>query len=88
MVETQKLTAGYLADGGAPKSTQIRLLERFTLSDSEDRLDYRLTITDPQNYTDSFDTTRYFVWRPEIALGIYECEENNAVMGASNPFGL
>jgi hypothetical protein len=38
------------------------------------RLDYRITVTDPEIFTESFDLTRYFVWRPELQVHAYDCK--------------
>ncbi len=59
------------------------MIERFTLSEDESRLDYRVTITDPATFTGSFDLTRYWVWRPEIPLGSWRCGESQDVPGAT-----
>jgi hypothetical protein len=75
VVETNRIDFPYLDDRGAPMSSDAHLLERFTLSENEDRLDYRVTITDPANYSAPFDLTRYLVWRPEVTLGRWDCQE-------------
>ena len=45
------------------------------MSEDESRLDYRVTITDPITFTQPFDLTRFWVWRPEIALASWDCGE-------------
>ena len=37
------------------------------------RMDYRITVMDPEIFTETFDLTRYFVWRPELLVHAYEC---------------
>ena len=75
VVETDRIHAHYLDMDGAPQSDRISLVERFTPTESHDRLDYRITITDPVNFTEPFDRTRYFIWRPEMKVYPYECLE-------------
>ncbi len=74
IVETSNIDAPRFDDRGAPQSRNMALVERFTLSEDESRLDYRVTITDPVNFTESFDLTRYWTWRPEIPVGPWNCE--------------
>lgn len=73
VVETDHIAAGYFDHEGTPQSDQIRVVERFTPSESYDRIDYRLTTTDPAYFDGSFDLTRYYVWKPENAVYPYEC---------------
>ncbi len=75
IVETSKISFPYLDDRGAPQSPEVHLLERFTLSEDEDQLDYRVTITDPATFTAPFDLTRYWIWRPEVTVGRWDCQQ-------------
>ena len=58
---------------GVPQSDQISLVERFTPNADYSRLDYTLTVTDPVYFTETFELTRYFVWRPEMTVASYNC---------------
>ena len=73
VVTTDHIPAGYFDHEGTPMSDQIKVVERFTPNAAYDRLDYRLTVTDPVNFTEPFDLTRYFVWKPENTVQPYEC---------------
>ena len=73
VVETDHIAAGYFDHEGTPMSEQIKVVERFTPNAAYDRLDYRLTVTDPVNFERPFDLTRYFVWKPEMTVHPYEC---------------
>lgn len=84
VVETANIDAPRFDDRGVPQSRDISLVERFTLSEDESRLDYRVTITDPANFTEPFDLTRYWMWRPGIPLGAWNCGEPQEV-AASTP---
>jgi hypothetical protein len=73
VVETDHIAAGYFDHEGTPQSDQIKIVERFTPNAAYDRLDYRLTVTDPVYFERPFDLTRYFVWKPENSVHPYEC---------------
>ncbi len=73
IVETTKIKAARLEGRGTPHSSSIHLLERFTPTLDGSRLDYRVTVTDPNTFTEPFDAERYWIWRPEIPLGSYAC---------------
>ncbi|HLF10547.1 MAG TPA: DUF6152 family protein [Gammaproteobacteria bacterium] len=73
VVETDHIAAGYFDHEGVPQSDQISVVERFTPNAAYDRLDYRITVTDPVNFERPFDLTRYYVWKPEMTVHPYEC---------------
>lgn len=75
VVDTDHIAAGYFDPDGTPQSDQIRVTEHFMPNDDYTRLDYRLTVTDPVNFTESFDLMRYFEWRPGMQVHPYECLE-------------
>jgi hypothetical protein len=75
IVETTEIAANRLDGRGTPHSASIRLLERFTPTSDGSRLDYRVTITDPNTFTEPFDAERYWIWRPEIVVRRYACGE-------------
>jgi hypothetical protein len=77
VVETDHIQAQYFDPDGVPQSEEIRTVERFTPNAAYDRLDYRITVTDPMYFTAPFDLTRYFVWKPEMSVHPYECLERN-----------
>lgn len=73
VISTDHILAGYFDLDGAPQSDQITVLERFTPNQDYDRLDYRVTVSDPINFTEPFDLERYFIWVPENSVHPYEC---------------
>jgi hypothetical protein len=73
VVETDRITAEYFDGEGTPLSAAARFVERFTLSDDARRLDYRIEVIDPKTFTEAFELSRYFVWRPEIKVNAYDC---------------
>lgn len=73
VVETDGVSARYLDGEGTPLGPEARFVERFAISEDESRLDYSITIMDPNTFTEPFDLHRYFVWRPELTVGSYNC---------------
>jgi hypothetical protein len=77
VVETTHIQAQYFDPDGVPQSDQIRLIERFTPNQDYTRLDYSVTVTDPVYFTEPFELSRYFVWRPEMSVVPYNCLERD-----------
>ena len=75
IVETEKIDTPHFHGDGIPQSRKIRLTEHFALSESEDRLDYRLIVDDPETFTEIREFTRYWVWRPDLTVEPYNCQE-------------
>jgi uncharacterized protein DUF6152 len=75
VVETDHIQPQYFDSDGVPQSDQMRTVERFVPTADYARLDYRITVTDPVYFTQPFDLTRYFVWKPENTVHPYECDE-------------
>ena len=75
VVETTNIDYHRFDDEGTPQSKGIRLVERFAPSTDRGRLDYTLTITDPDTFMEPFDLSKYWVWRPEIEVEPYECDD-------------
>ena len=73
IVETEKVEAAILYGDGTPQSRAIQLVERFEMNAAQDRLNYQLSITDPESFTETLDFTRYWVWQPDIRLQPYDC---------------
>ncbi len=61
VVETTRLNWPYVNRSGIPLSEDVRIVERFTLSDDQARLDYRMTIFDPVNFTEPATYSRHWV---------------------------
>ncbi len=76
VVETTHVTPERLDNLGTPFGEDMHLIERFTLSDDETRLDYTIVVTDPFAFTEPYEQSRYWTWRPEIVVGSYACDED------------
>ncbi len=75
VVETTNMRDEILDSFGTPHTSDIHIVERFTPSDDGSRLDYSILITDPGSFPEPFEVERYWIWRPEIEIGRYACEE-------------
>jgi hypothetical protein len=49
------------------------IVERFTPTRDGTRLDYTMTITDPQTFTRSVELKQSWVWRPGETVKPYNC---------------
>lgn len=58
---------------GIPLSTDAELLERFTLSPNESRLDYTQTVTDPATFIEPLVGRRNWVWIPGEQVEPWNC---------------
>ena len=74
VVETTNIDASIFDYDGTPIGEDIRLVERFTLSPDEQRLDYRVTFYDEETFTQPFDLTKYWLWKPERAVEEWNCQ--------------
>ena len=77
VVQTEGIQEQYFDPDGVPQSETMSLVERFTPNDDYTRLDYQLTVTDPVYFTEQFDLTRYFEWKPEMTVVPYNCLERD-----------
>ena len=79
VVETTHMLAELFSWEGVPQSEEIRVVERFMPSADGERMDYRITISDPVTFTEDFDLTRYFIWRPDLTVSPYDCVDSSVV---------
>ena len=76
VVETSRLEPERLDDEGTPFSAALQLTERFSVSEDGNRLNYVLTVNDPNTFSETFEKPRAWDWRPEIVVGSYNCEQD------------
>lgn len=74
VVETTSIDYPYLDQLGAPQSTELEFLERFTLSDDETTLEWESYVTDPVMLTEpaNYATTRW-TWIPGRRIRPWDC---------------
>jgi hypothetical protein len=56
-----------------PASTQASIVERFAVTDQGDRLDYEITVTDPEVFTEPVRMSKYWLSIPGQVLDAYNC---------------
>jgi Family of unknown function (DUF6152) len=62
-----------------PISGEASLVERFTPSADGNQLDYEAVLTDPVMLTTTVTQTNTWLWRPEITINRYACEEEQTI---------
>lgn len=75
MVETTRVSWPYFDQSGVPLSADAVITERFTPSSDGSRLDYALTVTDPETFTEPVTLTKYWTWRPNEQVRPFDCQE-------------
>ena len=58
---------------GIPASTAAETVERFTVSEQGDRLDYTMTFSDPEYLIEPVTFGKHWVWYPDAVVGEYAC---------------
>ena len=84
VVETAQVDFPYLDDAGTPLSEAARMVERFTVSEDGNRLDYEVAVTDPPNLLEAAIEDAAWQWVPGIEIRPYECEPEAALTGSGN----
>ena len=74
IVDTTNVGYPYLDQRGAPKSTELEIFERFTLSDDERSLDWEATVIDPVMLTEPMSyATSHYTWIPSQRIRPWNC---------------
>jgi len=74
VVTTTQVNWPFFDDIGTPQSEDIEIVERFSLSAEESRLNYTITAIDPVTFTESVSfETGYWVWVPGEEVKPYNC---------------
>jgi len=73
VVSTDHVSWPYLDDSGTPMSDDVTMVERFTLSEDEQRLDYEVTVTDPENLVEPAVWVNSYVWIPGADVKPFDC---------------
>ncbi|MGI9258811.1 MAG: DUF6152 family protein [Gammaproteobacteria bacterium] len=76
VVTTSRLSDPYFDDHGTPQGQNAGVVERFTLSADETRLDYEAIHTDPHIFTGPGRLTGYWDWVPGEEVKPYDCVAN------------
>ena len=73
VVTTSNIDWPYYAEIGTPQSTQARYVERFSIADGGETLNYSITISDPAVFAESFTIEATRDWAPEVEIEHYNC---------------
>ncbi len=73
VVETTGIDWPYFDDIGTPKTDAMTVVERFTLSEDDERLDYAATITDPAIFTEPARFNGHWTWVPGEEVKPFDC---------------
>ena len=74
VVDTSRVGWHYFDRTGAPQTPAVRINERFTVVENGNRLNYLMTVTEPDTLVEPFVWDAYFQWKPGEVVGAYECE--------------
>ena len=73
IVETTQIDYPLLDDSGTPMSAEVRVVERYILSEDDTRLDLELTVTDPPNLAEPAVWEVVWAWEPGVRVRPFEC---------------
>lgn len=74
VIETERVDFPYLDDDGTPLSDQAKMVERFTVSDDGTRLDYEVSVTDPENLVEPATWDAVWKYVPGTRIMPFECD--------------
>ena len=72
VIRTSRINAGYLGFTGVPLTNEIEVVERYTLSEDQTRLNFHITYTDPQTFSEPATAEYYWLALGE-EFGQYDC---------------
>ena len=74
IVETSRIDYPYFNDQGIPQSEALTIIERFTLSQGDTRLDWTATVTDPETFTEPIIMPElHWDWVPGQEVKPFNC---------------
>ena len=74
IVESKKFESGAYDDRGTPQSAAMSVVERFTLSEDETRLDWSASVIDPETFTEPVARQNlHFSWVPGEEVKPFNC---------------
>ena len=73
VIHTSRIDFPYLTTTGIPLSEDVESVERYTLSDDQTQLDFHISITDPDAFTEPATYEYYWLALGE-EFGQYDCE--------------
>jgi hypothetical protein len=73
VVTTDRITWRYFDASGIPQGSSSKIVERFTPTSDGSRLNYAVTITDLETFTQPLELKRSWVFRPGETVKPYNC---------------
>jgi hypothetical protein len=73
VVNTTAIDYPIFNQAGVPLSGSAEIVERFSLSENRARLNYEITVTDPEIFTQPVTGTKYWDWIPGDEILPYNC---------------
>ncbi len=73
LVHTTAISYSLFNQAGIPLGDATEVVERFSLSDDQARLNYEITVTDPEIFTEPVSAAKYWNWTPGDELLPYNC---------------
>lgn len=73
VVATTRINWPLFDSRGTPQSDQVAMVERFTISDDEQRMTWEVVITDPVNLTEPAVQRMEYEWIPGEEIKRYNC---------------
>jgi hypothetical protein len=75
VVATSEISWTYFDPSGVPLGPAASIVERYTPSPDGTRLVLKMTVTDPDTFTQPIDLQRTWVWRKGETVKPYNCVE-------------
>ena len=73
VIYTDKINYPYFDDLGTPQSGNLKIVERYTLSEDDTRLDWEAVANDPEIFTEPVVLDGYLVWVPGEEVKPFDC---------------
>ena len=77
VIATSAIDWGYFDKEGIPQGSAMIITERYTPSEDGSRLEYTMTVTDLEVFTEPVMLERHWVWRPGEEVKPYDCTWGN-----------
>jgi hypothetical protein len=75
VVTTTRINSGTFDSVGIPISTKAEIMERFSPAEDGSRLDYKMTVTDPETFTKPVDLGKHWIYLPDVRLQKFACSD-------------
>lgn len=73
IVETSAIEWDHFDRDGIPLGPDAMIAERFTLVEDGSRLNYEMTVTDPDTFTEPVVLEKFWLWYPEVVVEHFDC---------------